>query len=418
MDFPKMFRVRQKFEAPAIDDIPREIALQVSRLGLEKRVRPGQTVAVACGSRGIANYSTIVQATVNSLQQLGLEPFIVPAMGSHGAATAEGQKRVLEHYGISEERIGAPIRSSLEVVQIGETEDGIPVFLEKLASEADRVVPINRIKSHTDFDYEIESGLMKLMAIGLGKQKGAATYHQAILTYGYPRVILTVARKILESGRILCGVATVENGLAQTSQIAVVRPEELEQREKELLKEAKRLEARLPFEEADILIIDEMGKDISGTGFDTKVVGRIHMPLVTREPEAPRVKRIVVCDLSENSEGNAVGVGIADFVTRRLVDKIDFDALYMNAISGVSPEQAKIPVTLKDDREAIEVAIKSVGLILCEKLKIIRIKNTKHLGEVDISQAYEEELPDRDDLEIISERRPMAFDQQGYLEPF
>jgi hypothetical protein len=413
-----MFRVRQKFEAPAIDDIPGEIALQVSRLGLEKRVRPGQTVAVACSSRGIANYSTIVQATVNSLQQLGLEPFIVPAMGSHGAATAEGQKRVLEHYGISEERIGAPIRSSLEVLQIGETEDGIPVFLEKLASEADYVVPINRIKSHTDFEYEIESGLMKLMAIGLGKQKGAATYHQAILTYGYPRVILTVARKILESGRILCGVATVENGLAQTSQIPVVRPEELEQREKELLKEAKRLEARLPFEEADILIIDEMGKDISGTGFDTKVVGRIHMPLVTREPETPRVKRIVVCDLSENSEGNAVGVGIADFVTRRLVDKIDLDALYMNAISGASPEQAKIPVTLKDDRDAIEVAIKSIGLIPPEKLRIIRIKSTKHLGEVDISQAYEEELPDRDDLKIISEARPMAFDQQGCLESF
>jgi hypothetical protein len=413
-----MFRVRQKFEAPAIDDIPGEIALQVSRLGLEKRVRPGQTVAVACSSRGIANYSTIVQATVNSLRELGLEPFIVPAMGSHGAATAEGQKRVLEHYGISEERIGAPIRSSLEVLQIGETEDGIPVFLEKLASEADYVVPINRIKSHTDFEYEIESGLMKLMPIGLGKQKGAATYHQAILTYGYPRVILTVARKILESGRILCGVATVENGLAQTSQIPVVRPEELEQREKELLKEAKRLEARLPFEEADILIIDEMGKDISGTGFDTKVVGRIHMPLVTREPETPRVKRIVVCDLSENSEGNAVGVGIADFVTRRLVDKIDLDALYMNAISGASPEQAKIPVTLKDDRDAIEVAIKSIGLIPPEKLRIIRIKSTKHLGEVDISQAYEEELPDRDDLKIISEARPMAFDQQGCLESF
>jgi hypothetical protein len=418
MDFPKMFRVRQKFEAPAIDDIPGKIALQVSRLGLEKRVRPGQTVAVACGSRGIANYRTIVQATVNSLRELGLEPFIVPAMGSHGAATAEGQKRVLEHYGISEERIGAPIRSSLEVAQIGETEDGIPVFLEKLASEADCVVPINRIKSHTDFEYEIESGLMKLMAIGLGKQKGAATYHQAILTYGYPRVILTVARKILENGRILCGVATVENGLAQTSQIAVVRPEELEQREKELLKEAKRLEARLPFEEADILIIDEMGKDISGTGFDTKVVGRIHMPLVTREPEAPRVKRIVVCDLSENSEGNAVGVGIADFVTRRLVDKIDFDALYMNAISGVSPEQAKIPVTLKDDREAIEVAIKSIGLIPPEKLRIIRIKSTKHLGEVDVSPAYEHELSDRDDLEIIPEAKPMAFDEQGCLEPF
>jgi hypothetical protein len=418
MNFPKMLRVGQKFEAPAIDDIPGEIGLQVSRLGLEKRVRPGQTVAVACSSRGIANYNTSVEATVNSLQQRGLEPFIVPAMGSHGAATAEGQKRVLEHYGVSEERIGVPIRSSLEVAQVGETEDGIPVFLDKLASEADYVVPINRIKSHTDFEYEVESGLMKLMAIGLGKQKGAATYHRAILSYGYPQVILTVARRVLQSRKILFGVGIVENGYGQTARIGVLRPEELEQREKELLKEAKRLEARLPFEEADILIIDEMGKDISGTGFDTKVVGRIHLPLVTREPEVPRVKRIVVRDLSENSEGNAVGVGIADFVTRRLVDKIDLDALYMNAISGASPEQAKIPVTLKDDREALEVAIESIGLIPPEKVKIIRVKSTKHLGEVDVSRAYEQELSDRDDLEIISEARPMAFDQDGCLEPF
>jgi len=418
MEFPKMLRVKQNFEAPVIEDIPQEIALQVNRLGLEKNVRPGQTVAVACSSRGIANYGTIVEATVRSLQQLGLEPFIVPAMGSHGAATPEGQKRVLEHYGILEERIGVPIRSSLEVVEIGETEDHIPVFLDKLASEADYIVPINRIKSHTDFDYEIESGLMKLMAIGLGKQKGAATYHQAILTYGYPRIILTVARKILQSGKVLFGVGIVENGYSQTAEIGVGRPEELEEREKGLLKKAKRLEARLPFEEVDILIIDEMGKDISGTGFDTKVVGRIHMPLVTKEPETPRVKRIIVCDLSQNTEGNAVGVGMADFVTQRLVDKIDIDALYMNAITGASPEHAKIPVTLKNDLEAIDVAMKSVGLTPPEELRMIRIKNTKLLVEVDISQAYEEELSNRNDIEIIFEGKPMAFDQEGCLKPF
>jgi len=418
MNFPKMLRVRQKFEATVIEDIPREVALQVRRMGLEKRVRPGQTVAMACSSRGIANYSTIVEATVDSLRELGLEPFIVPAMGSHGAATAEGQKRVLEHYGISGERIGVPIRSSLEVVQVGETEDGIPVFLDKLAWGADHIVPINRIKSHTDFEHEIESGLMKLIAIGLGKQKGAAIYHQAILTHGYPRIILTVAGRVLQSRKILFGVGIVENGYAQTARIGVVGPGELEQREKGLLREAKRLEARLPFEDVDILIIDEMGKDISGTGFDTKVVGRIHMPLVTEEPKTPRVKRIVVCDLSPNTEGNADGVGMADFVTRRLVDKIDLDALYMNAITGVEPEHAKIPIALKHDREAIEVAMKSVGLIPCEKLRIIRIKSTKHLGEVDVSPAYEHELSDRDDLEIIPEAKPMAFDEQGCLEAF
>jgi hypothetical protein len=338
-------------------------------------------------------------------------------MGSHGAATPEGQKRVLDNYGISEERTGVPIRSSLEVVEIGETKDHIPVFLDKLAWGANFIVPINRIKSHTDFEYEIESGLMKLMAIGLGKQKGAAIYHQAILTHGYPRIILTAARKIVQSGKILFGVGIVENGYAQTAQIGVVGPGELEEREKDLLKEAKRLEARLPFEDVDILIIDEMGKDISGTGFDTKVVGRIHMPLVTKEPETPRVKRIVVCDLSPNTEGNADGVGMADFVTQRLVSKIDLDALYMNSITAVEPEHAKIPVALKHDREAIEVAMTSVGLIPPEKLKMIRIKNTKHLGEVEISQAYEDELSKRNDLEIISEEKPIAFDEEGCLKP-
>jgi hypothetical protein len=376
VDFPRMLRVRQKFEAPVIQDIPRELALRVNRLGLEENVRRGQTAAVACSSRGIANYGAIVEATVRSLQELGLEPFIAPAMGSHGSATPEGQKRVLENYGISEERTGVPVRSSLEVVEIGKTEDHIPVFLDKLAWEADHIVPINRIKSHTDFEYEIESGLMKLMAIGLGKQKGAAICHQAILTHGYPRIILTVARKILQSGKILFGVGIVENGYAQTAQFGVVGPGELEEREKDLLKEAKKLEAHLPFEDVDILIIDEMGKDISGTGFDTKVVGRIHMPLVTKEPETPRVKRIVVCDLSQKAEGNADGVGMADFVTQRLVNKIDLDALYMNAITGVEPEHAKIPIALKHDREAIEVAMTSVGLVPPEKLRMIRVKET------------------------------------------
>lgn len=418
MDFPQMIRISQKFETPILEDIPQEIASQVNRLRLEKKIKRGQTVAVACSSRGIANYSAIVEATVHSLHQLELEPFIIPAMGSHGAATAEGQKRVLEHFGISEENMGVTIRSSLEVVQIGETEDDIPVLLDKLASEADYIVPINRIKSHTDFEYEIESGLMKMMAIGLGKQKGAATYHQAFFNYGYPRIILTVARKVLQSGRILFGVGTVENGYCQTARIGVLGPEEMEEREKDLLKEAKSFEPHLPFENVDILIIDEMGKDISGAGIDTKVVGRIYMPLLEKEPETPKVKRIIVCDLTKNSEGNAVGVGMADFVTKRLVDKVDIDATYINAITGGDPEHAKIPLTLKNDREAIDVAAESIGLIDRGGLRIMRIKDTKHLGEVDISQAYRKELSKRKDLEIIGEEKPMVFDQEGNLEPF
>lgn len=418
MDFPKMLRVRQKFEAPVVQDINQEILTQVEALGIKNKIKSGDSVAVACSSRGIANYSTIVKTTVQSLQQIGLKPFIVPAMGSHGAATAEGQKKVLENYGISADKMGVPIQSSLEVVQIGVTEDQVPICMDKLSFEADHIVPINRIKPHTEFEHNIESGLMKMMAIGLGKKEGAATCHQAIMTYGYPRVVLTVARKVLQSGKILFGVGIVENGYSQTAKIGVLKPAELEEGEKGLLKQSKRLSAHLPFEKVDVLIIDEMGKDISGTGFDTKVVGRILMPLVAKEPEIPKVKRIIVCDLTESTAGNADGVGIADFVTQRLVDKINLNALYVNAIAGAEPEHAKIPLTLKNDREGIGVAIRSMGLIPRNDLKIIRIKNTMCLGDVDISEAYKAELSRRKDLEIITEARPMAFDQKDNLEPF
>ena len=418
MDFPHMMRIKQTFDDTALDNIPGEITMQLANLKLESSVKKGQTVAVACSSRGIANYGIIVKTVVSFLKQLELDPFIIPAMGSHGAATAAGQKRVLKHLGIVEKDVGVPIRSSLEIVQIGKTEDDIPVYLDKLASEADHIVLINRIKKHTEFEHEFESGLLKIMAIGLGKQEGAATYHEAMLTYGYPRVILTVARKVMQHANLLFGVGTVENGYGQTARIGVGLKENIEEMEKELLTSAKAYAPSLPFDEADIILIDEMGKEISGTGFDTKVVGRIGLPLVTAEPERPKIKRIVVSDLTEDSEGNAVGVGIADIITQRLLDKIDMDALNMNTITGVCPEMGKIPLTLRNDYEAIEIAIKCVGLIPKEKLKIMRIKNTSLLSEVEISQAYEDEISKRDDLEIVIPKKEMDFDAAGNLRPF
>ena len=418
MDFPHMMRIRQTFDDIALDDIPGEITGQLANLKLESSVKKGQTVAVACSSSGLANYGIIVKAVVSYLKQLKLDPFLIPAMGSHGAATAAGQKRVLEHLGIDERDVAAPIRSSLETVQIGETENHIPVYLDRLASEADHIVLINRIKKHTEFEHEFESGLLKMMAIGLGKQEGAATYHEAMLTYGYPAVILAVARKVMQDANLLFGVGTVENGYGQTARIGVGLKENIEEMEKELLTSAKAYAPSLPFDEADIILIDEMGKEISGTGFDTKVVGRIGLPLVTPEPERPSIKRIVVSDLTEGSAGNAVGVGIADIITRRLLDKIDMDALNMNTITGVCPEMGKIPLTVKNDYEAIEIAIKCVGLIPREKLKIMRIKNTALLSEVEISEAYEDEISKREDLEVLSPKREMEFDAAGNLRPF
>lgn len=418
MELPKMLRIKQKLEAPFIENVHNEVVSGIESINLGSNIREGQTVAIGCSSRGIENYAAIVKATVESLLKLNLKPFIFPAMGSHGAASSAGQQKVLENYGISENAMSVPIKSSLEVVKIGETEDQLPVYIDKFASAADHIVLINRIKPHTEFDSDIESGLMKMMAIGLGKKTGATIYHKAIMVHGYSKVIKSVARKVLQSGKILFGVGVVENGFSQSSQIGVLKSFELEVKEKELLLEAKRLTSRLPFEDVDVLIIDEMGKDISGTGFDTKVVGRILMPLVAKEPDTPRVKRIVVCNLTENTEGNADGVGIADFVTQRLVDKIDFNTLYVNAIAGCETEHAKIPLTLKNDQEAIEIAIGSLGMISQEKLKIIRIENTLRLGEVMVSEAYLNEISQREDLEIIAESRPMDFKTNGNLMAF
>lgn len=415
---PGMIRIHQRFDSPVLDDIPGTIVSRIQSLNLEKKVRSGQTVAVACSSRGIANYSSLVRAVVRTLKELGLKPFIIPAMGSHGAATPDGQKRVLLQFGISEESMHVPVRSSLKTVLIGETDDHIPVFIDELAFKADYIVPVNRIKSHTDFVSDIESGLMKMLAVGLGKKNGASIYHQAFFRYGYAHVILSVARKILEEGKILFGVAIIENELSQTSNVGIVNAEEMEEKEKQYLKEAKSLEPRLPFEKIDLLIVDEMGKDISGSGMDTKVIGRIHLPVVSKEPETPRIKRIVVCGLTEKSEGNALGIGLADFVTRRLVDRIDWPTTMVNALIGGSPEHAKVPLTLPSDREAILTAAESVGASSSFDLRIMRIQNTKSLGEVDVSHAYRDEIEQRSDLEVIEEKCSLRFDSDGRIKSF
>ena len=419
--FPEMAVVRQKFVMAGVQDIPAAVYASFNSIPsdvMSLKSAKGKSVAVAVGSRNIDNLQLVVEKCLRFLEQRGFNPFIVPAMGSHGAATAEGQERVLAHLGITKASVGAPVRSSLEVVQIGQTGQGIPVYLDKLASEADHIVLVNRIKKHTEFEHKFESGLMKMMAIGLGKQAGAAMYHQAMLSFGYANVIQSIADYVLQKANILCGVGIVENGYGRTAKIGIGLREKIEEQEIALFKLAKSLSPALPFEEADVIVIDEMGKDISGTGFDTKVVGRIGLPLVTPDPESPNIKRIVVCDLTEASEGNAVGVGVADIITRRLRDKIDQEALDMNTITGVCPESGKTPLTLGSDREALDVAIRCVGLIPTEKLKIMRIKNTSCLSEVDVSTGYADELKTCEELEVIRDWHDMAFDGEGNLPPF
>ena len=415
---PKIYRIRQTFDSKKVDNIAADVQSGVSALSLSQVVKPGQTVAVACSSRGITNYGAIVQEVVACLKALELKPFIFPAMGSHGSATAEGQRQVLAHLGVTEAIAGAPVRSSLETIQIGEISHGVPVLLDKLASEADHVVLINRIKKHTEFEHDFESGLLKMMAIGIGKQAGAARYHQAMFSYGYADVIGAIADVVMQKVPILFGVGIVENGYGQTARIGMCPRDQIKTREINLLKLAKQLAPALPFKEADILFIDEMGKEISGTGFDTKVVGRIGMPLVSPDPEYPKIKRIVVGDLTDDTEGNATGVGIADFITQRLLDKIDREASDMNNITGLSPELGRIPMALASDQKALDVAIRCLGLVSPDTLKIMRIKNTSLLSEVDISEAFEADLKSRDDLEIIKDKRTWEFDAEGNLGPF
>ncbi|MBT8372092.1 MAG: DUF2088 domain-containing protein [Deltaproteobacteria bacterium] len=418
MSFPQILRIRQTFDPQKVDNIAAAVQSGVQALPRSFSVKPGQTVAVACSSRGINNYGAIVKEVVVCLKALELNPFIFPAMGSHGSATAKGQQQVLAHLGITEASTGAPVRSALDVIQIGETSHGVPVLLDKLASEADHIVLINRIKKHTEFEHEFESGLLKMMAIGIGKQAGAARYHQAMFSYGYADVIGAIADVVMQKTPILFGVGIVENGHGQTAKIGICPRDQIKTQEIELLKLAKELAPSLPFKAADILFIDEMGKEISGTGFDTKVVGRIGMPLVSPDPEYPKIKRIVVGDLTDDTEGNATGVGIADFITQRLFNKIDRQASDMNNITGLSPEMGKIPIALSSDQEALAVAVRCLGLVSPEKLKIIRIKNTSELGEVEISEAYGADLQQRDDLEIMQAKKPWEFDADGNLPPF
>ncbi len=415
--FPPMIRVRQKFNRRHVADVEGVILAQVRALAPDLPVRPGQSVALACSSRGLADYVCIVKSVVAGLKMLQLKPFIIPAMGSHGAATADGQQKVLEVLGITESTVGAPIRSSMEVVAIGRIYQQVPVNIDRLAFEADHIVPINRIKEHNGFEADIQSGLMKIMAIGLGKTAGAKRYHQAMNTYGYYNVILESARTVLRRSNILFGVGSIENAYHQVAGVGVFKKQDIEAREKTFLAKYRSIKASLPFDFAHVLMVEEAGKEISGRGFDTKVVGRIGSYL-SPDPEKPVIKRIMVSDLTERTRGNATGLGAADVITRRLYDKIDRHTTLVNHVVGAQPEIAKTPLVMANDRDALRVCMMSVGLIPHNEQKIMRVKNTLYLDEVDISSAYAPELSGRRDLEIVKPARPLKLKSDDYFERF
>lgn len=413
--FPRMLRVKQQFAGPTLADITGGVRQTLGRLALP--IQPGQEVALAVGSRGIVNIDVVARACVEHVKALGARPFIFPAMGSHGGGTVEGQLAVLEHYGVTETTTGCPIRATMDVVQVGETL-GLPVWLDRHAAEADWIGVINRIKPHTDFKGEIESGLFKMMTIGLGKHRGAIQAHRANIVHGYATVITEVGREMLKKARVAFGLGIVENGYDETAKVQAFLPAEMEAGERALLREAKSWMARLPFDPIDLLIVDEMGKDISGAGMDSNVIGR-HGTFFEPQFGKPKITFIVVCDLTAHTSGNAVGIGNANFTTRRLANKIDWTPTHINALTACAPDAAKLPPVFETDREAVATALSCLGLDRVETARVVRIKNTLRLTEVDVSEALLAEVAKRDDLQRVGgEPTPLGFGPEGALLPF
>lgn len=413
--FPEIFRVRQVLERPRVVDADLEVTQEMRRLGLSRRVAPGQSVAITAGSRGIAQIPVILRAVVKHFLEIGARPFIVPAMGSHGGGSAEGQIKVLKSLGVTEEYCGCEIRASMETVIVCEANEGFPVHFDKNAFGADHVFVVNRVKPHTGFSGDVESGLMKMMLIGLGKHEGASVYHRVIVNYSFGQIVRSVASEVLAKCRIVGGLAVVENAYDETALIKAVAPTEFEDREKELLVLAKRWLPRLPFDRADVLVIDEMGKNISGAGFDTNVVGRKFNDHVAWEGEFPKITRIAVRRLTPQSEGNASGIGIAEFCRSQLLRDMDKHYTRTNCLTAGHVTAAMLPLDYETDREMLGAALGAIGYVKPENAKLMWIRNTLDIAEVECSAAYLPMAKERGDLEVIEAPREMPFEASGNL---
>ncbi|MCA9208063.1 MAG: [Fe-S]-binding protein [Planctomycetales bacterium] len=412
---PRLLPVTQSFPRPRLDDPRAATQRMVSDRLAELNARSGARVAIGVGSRGIRDIVPVVQATVTACRDAGLAPCIVPAMGSHGGGTADGQRGVLTGYGITEEFCGCPIRASMETVTVAQADEGFPVHFDRHAFEAHHVFVCGRIKPHTGFVGDIESGLMKMMLIGLGKHEGAKIYHRAIKDYSFGQIVRSVAKHVFANCRIVAGLGIVENSLDQTAKLEAVLPEQFEEREKALLVQAKQWMMRLPFDRADLLLIDEIGKNISGSGMDTNVVGRKYLDHRAAEHEFPKVRLIALRGLTEATHGNACGIGLAEFCLQRLVDQMDAEITQINCMTGGHPTGAMVPISYATDRQLLDEVLPQIGLTESHEARLMWIANTLAVSEVECSVAYLEEARSRSDLEIIQEPRPFPFDEHGML---
>ncbi len=408
MRFPYLYRIQQRFDGTAIDDVAGAVREAFANFDPADKIQPGQNVAVGVGSRGTHDLKILVKTTVECLNALQLKPYIIPAMGSHGAATGEGQAQVLAELGISKDTMGVPIVAGMDTVSLGRVASGAEVFFANDALAADHIVVINRVKPHTAFRAEVESGLCKILAVGCGRQKGASNMHK----FDLAKTIVPAARMIIQKTPVLCGLAVTENAAGGTHSLKLAKPEEFSDVDREFLKIAWKLLPKLPVDDLDVLLVDEMGKNVSGAGMDPNVIGFWRREGGERKPD---YRIIVVLDLTPESHGNATGIGMADLTTRRLVDRIDYEATYMNAFTSGVLRSVRIPITLENDRAALETALNRSADPL--GVRLVRIVNT---GVIETFWATEAVLPGLQGQEdIVVDQTPLEikFNDDGTLLP-
>ena len=416
MRLQPLARIRQRFPDRGLADVAAAVRDELERSGWVGGIPAGSRIAIGVGSRGIANIAVIVRTLVAFLKERGVEPFIIPVMGSHGAGTAQGQADVLAHYGVTEEGVGAPVISSLDVVPLGETPEGIAVSMDRQAYESDGVILCSRVKWHTGFVGKLESGVHKMMAIGLGKWEGAKRYHAWGLRLGLEQVIRSVGRVMLDSGRMLGGLAILEDAHHHTAEVHALPAAGMAEREEELLTRVNSWKARIPFDDIDLLIVDEIGKNISGAGMDAKVINR---GILGRNvmPDLPKIMRIFARDLTPESGGNAIGIGLCDVIADRLFDKVDFEPTWINALTASNPLGSMCPPHFATDRQCLERILPTCGKLDIAECSIVQIRNTMELGEILVSENLLPEIVGRDDVDVVEMPRAIEFDSDGALAP-
>jgi hypothetical protein len=411
---PRMVRVHQRFPRPRVDDVAGAVRAALRRLDLRSRVRPGARVAITAGSRGIRDIAAILRSVVDDVRRVGGEPVLVSAMGSHGGGTEDGQRRLLAHLGITPEAMGAPVSSSMETVEVGRTAGGHVTYCDRVAASCDGILVVNRIKPHTGFSDPFGSGLMKMLGVGLGKAAGASQIHREGPGEPMARAIREIAEVVIATGRVWGGVAIVENAYDETARVVGVPASRIPEEEITLFREARALMPHLPVDAMDLLIVEEVGKNYSGTGMDVNVIGRWRIAGVP-EPDVPHAERIVALRLSDASEGNAQGIGLADFTTRALVDRIDFTATYLNCIVSTYVQRAMLPIVMPTEREAVLAALGSLGLTDPLRTRIVRVPNTLHLEDVWVSESLLGRLHGPPSVAAEGSPEALQFDASGRL---